>query len=84
MRFPESGEYLPQGALAPVVIDVAGDLGAYYEPECMGAALGEPGILPEGRSLSTAAPCGALPGISTGNDGLPASQTFVQRFAQAR
>jgi hypothetical protein len=32
MRFPESGEYLPQGALAPLVIDVPGDVGEYYEP----------------------------------------------------
>lgn len=31
MRFPESGEYLPQGTLAPLVTDVAGDLGEYYE-----------------------------------------------------
>jgi hypothetical protein len=32
MRFPESGEYLPPGALAPLLIDLPGDLGEYYEP----------------------------------------------------
>lgn len=32
MWFPESGEYLPQGALAPLLIDLSNDLGEYYEP----------------------------------------------------
>jgi len=32
MRFPESGEYLPPGALAPLHIDSSNDLGEYYEP----------------------------------------------------
>jgi hypothetical protein len=32
MRFPESGEYLPPGALAPLHIDSSKDLGEYSEP----------------------------------------------------
>jgi hypothetical protein len=32
MRFPESGEYLPPGALAPLRIDSSKDLGEYNEP----------------------------------------------------
>jgi hypothetical protein len=32
MRFPESGKYLPPGALAPLHIDSSNNLGEYYEP----------------------------------------------------
>jgi len=32
MRFPESGEYVVQGALSPVTIDVEADHGLYVEP----------------------------------------------------
>ena len=32
MAIPESGEYLPEGAAAPVVIDVDADLGVYLDP----------------------------------------------------
>jgi GNAT superfamily N-acetyltransferase len=32
LAFPESGDYLPAGALAPVHVDVAGDEGVYHDP----------------------------------------------------
>ncbi len=32
MEFPESGDYLPQGALSPVSIDLQRDIGIYNEP----------------------------------------------------
>ena len=32
MRFPESGEYVVPGALAPVRIDAEGGAGVYVEP----------------------------------------------------
>jgi hypothetical protein len=32
MRFPESGAYVVQGALQPVVMDLEKDLGVYEEP----------------------------------------------------
>ena len=32
MRFPESGEYVVPGALSPITIDRARDLGRYEEP----------------------------------------------------
>lgn len=32
MRFPESGEYIVEGALVPVEMDVERDRGTYVEP----------------------------------------------------
>jgi hypothetical protein len=32
MKLPESGEYVVEGALCPVVIDRENDLGIYTEP----------------------------------------------------
>lgn len=32
MRFPESGEYVVEGALVPVSMDIERDVGVYVEP----------------------------------------------------
>jgi hypothetical protein len=32
LEFPETGPYLPQGAAAPVTVDVEADRGTYLDP----------------------------------------------------